>query len=241
MKLVESISENTYKGTVSVIPFFPFSMENRQESFEFLKGFFNTFAPTAIGLVYPGRRTLGPWHDGNAWGKGHEWDLFQYIYALKHQTGAPIVLAINYQDIIDFGIFPYAQEGHKIGLDTVLVSAPVVDELEYFTAEMTNGGVGTAFIIDGFKDEDLKRLIEFSTSFVYSSNPVPVDSAIRSDVRRRYFYRASSEAPVADYRQDDFTGWILEDAIGYANWNPDWSEIDSAKIWSEIQRWMNRS
>ena len=142
-RLPDCFGQAFLAGRRMVVPFFPFLPGAAEELFRLLLdlGTPPSSVP-AVGLVYPGRRVLPGFPARRAErGQFSPFDLFQFAYALKHQTGLPTALAIHYRDILDFGIFPFAQEGHKVGLELFLVKDPLLEELDYFSAEIVSGGV----------------------------------------------------------------------------------------------------
>ncbi len=175
MRLRESIDEAIYRGDTPVIPFFPFPVADRQAAFDFLLRLAATAPPEAIGLVYPGEaaldevpaRTVDPQ-------KFSEWDLFQFIYALKHQAGLPVVLAIHYQDVIRFGVIPYSQEGHRVGIDALLIRDPEPAEMDFFSSELAVGGVGLAVMLSGGMSEAaIRDLLIYANAFAYFPDGLP--------------------------------------------------------------------
>lgn len=159
MKLADSIREDLRGGTVPVVPFFAFPDGDPTPLFDLVVAFCEARATTALGLVFPGRRVLAGIPGRRPAGRPVlEWDLFQFLYALKHRTGMPTALAVHYRDILDFGIYPYAQEGHKVGLDLLLVRDPILEELDYFSAEVVAGGIGFGLVAGaGFTAEAAAR------------------------------------------------------------------------------------
>lgn len=224
MRLRETIAEAHYQGRAPVIPFFPFPKSRRQEGFDFLVALGTKSAPAAIGLVYPGRRVLASYPPFIGEPDGYwEWELFQFVYALTHQTGVPVVLAIHYLDILRFGIIPYGQEGHAVGLDTLLVTGLAMDGADGFAIELAANGVGLAYLLDeGLAGPEVETFARQATSFLYLPRAdEAVEAAARAHAKVRLFQNAAA-ARFPHPPGDRAGGWVVEAPLGPSAWDPDW-------------------
>lgn len=240
MRLREAIAESDYQERDPVIPFFPFPKSQRQEGFNFLKALAQKSAPAALGLVYPGRQVLAaypayPEEPAGYW----EWELFQFIYAFTRQAGLPVVLAIHYLDILRFGIIPYGQEGHTIGLDTLLVTGLVMSEAEGFTTEMAANGVGVAFVLaESLAEPDRTVLCNRASSFLYlpgAEDSGRIEATARGRVR---LFRSTEQAPAIRRPGDGRRGWILEAPFGHFGWEADWSLANLQPVLDRLETWV---
>jgi hypothetical protein len=241
----QAFAEAVYEGRRPVIPFFPFPLTRRPEAFRFLLATVDRAAPAAIGLVYPGRQVLAQ-HPALSPGPDEfsEWDLFQFIYAFKAQTGQPVALAVHYRDIIGFGVIPYGQEGHKVGLDTLLVRDPIPAELDYFAAEMLQHGVGLSFVIDESVDpDDLPRLRRYATSFVYLAGgaSLPPAAAAEQPESAPVFETENGNHPEVSTRGGEpvVSGLILEQVLPGRSGSPEWEEGHVSAVCAKVRQAQN--
>ncbi|MBN2430961.1 MAG: tryptophan synthase subunit alpha [Acidobacteria bacterium] len=235
-RIKQAYADAVYEGRRPVIPCFPFPVNRRQKAFRFILELAERVAPTGIGLVYPGRQVFVQ-HPAVAPAPEEfsEWDLFQFVYALKAQTGQPVVLAIHYRDIVGFGVIPYGQEGHKVGLDALLVRQPIVAELDYFAAEMLQHGVGLSFIIDaGVDHSELTRLRRYATAFVYVADDMALSAVLASHETESapvfHSCRRREPAPGAQPGEPVRTGILLDHVLPGSPVNPTWemTQLDQA-------------
>ncbi len=226
VRLPECFGQAAQAGRHVVLPFFPFVPGTEEELFRLL---LDLGAPPAsvpaVGLVYPGRRVLPGFPARRpARGQFSPFDLFQFAYALKHQTGLPTALAIHYRDILDFGIFPFAQEGHKVGLELFLVKDPILEELDYFTSEIVSGGISFGVVAGAELTADAADTLR-----PYVNGPCCAPDGLAAPGPRRLFdgtevpflfcapaAAAPEEEPVPAGR----VGWLLETRLG-ASWKRD--------------------
>lgn len=238
MRLKEAIAEHGYRHENPVLPFFPYLHAHRRGLHQFLEQLSAAGPLTAVGLIYPGRPVLADWPvRADDWSLECEWDLLQFIYFLKQRLALPVVLAIHYLDICRFGVIPYAQEGHTIGLDALLVRDPFPEELDFFSAELSAGGVGLAFALDeDLPEPDCERLAGYASAFLYwtaAAAAVPGEWANRrADLR--LFRKAE---PPAGPPPAERTAWVLEQPTGQAVWAPDWTACDVAAAAGRIRAW----
>lgn len=219
MKLADSIREDIRGGAAPVLPFFAFPGGDPSPLFDLVATLCETRAMTGLGLVFPGRRVLAGVPGRRSPGRPiREWDLFQFLYALKHRTGMPTALAVHYRDILDFGIYPYAQEGHKVGLDLLIVRDPILEELDYFTAEVVAGGIGFGLVADAGFTTDAAGLAR-----PYLSGPVCYPDGITPPGPARLLSETSLpalfRAPAASGRSADGpVPRLPREASGRAGW-----------------------
>ncbi|MBP7865508.1 MAG: hypothetical protein KA419_06125 [Acidobacteria bacterium] len=222
MKLADSFREDARGGKAPVVPFFPFPTGDPSPLFDRVVALCETRPTTALGLVFPGRRVLDGVSGRRPAGRPVlEWDLFQFLFALKQRTGMPTVLAVHYRDILDFGIYPYAQEGHKVGLDLLLVRDPILDELDYFTAEVVAGGIGFGVVAGaGFTADAAGRARPYLSGPVCFPDGItpPGPARLFSETTLPALFRAppcpgrpgSGPLPCLPREASDRAGWYLE-------------------------------
>jgi hypothetical protein len=241
MRLKDVFTECDYRGLRPVIPFFPFPRRDRPEALDFLARLLENLPDGAVGLAHPGMPDFpadaaAPEAAGEA---AAEWDVFQFVYALKHRTGAPVVLALHYGDLLRFGIIPYGQEGHKVGLDALLVRDPLPEELDYFSAELAAHGVGlAAWLRAGLPAADARTLCGYATAFAYAEEGFDPGPARAGESSPRMFWEAQgAPAPVADLPADGRSGWLLPVTIGTGS-PGGWTGLDPAALAAAIDAWM---
>ncbi|HOB51318.1 MAG TPA: hypothetical protein PK176_00955 [Acidobacteriota bacterium] len=238
MRLKEAIAEHGYRDENPVLPFFPYLHEHRRGLHQFLERLVAAGPLTAVGLIYPGRPVLADWPvRADDWSLEREWDLLQFIYFLKQRLALPVVLAIHYLDVCRFGVIPYAQEGHTIGLDALLVRDPFHEELDFFSAELSAGGVGLAFVLDeDLPEPECERLAGYASAFLYwtaGAAAVPGEWANRRADLRLFRKAEPPSGPPPAGR----TAWVLEQPSGQAVWEPDWAACDVAAAAGRIRAW----
>ena len=236
MRLKDAFTECDYRGVLPVVPFFPFPRQDRPGALEFLARLLEYQPYGIVGLAHPGRPVFPPGAAAPepADDEIAEWDLFQFIYSLKHRTGAPVVLALHYEDLLRFGIIPYGQEGHKVGLDTLLVRDPLPEELDYFSAEMAANGVGlAAWLTEGMTAADARTLCAYATAFAYD------EAGLASgEGGARVFRKAGgAPAPAAVVSSNGRSGWLLPVAEGPVS-SGGWTGLDPAALAGIIDAWM---
>jgi len=234
-RLKQAFADAVYEGQRPVIPCFPFPVSRRQKAFRFILGLADRVAPAGIGLIYPGRPVF---HRSRAAAPLPEefshWDLFQFIYALKAQSGQRVVLAIHYRDIIGFGVIPYGQEGHKVGLDALLVREPAAAELDYFAAEMLQHGVGLGFVIDAaVPPAERDRLRRYATAFVYVADDLPLSAMVapgEPEASPLFHSGLRSPSSLAPPGEPDLAGILLEKVLPGVAEPPAWDagQLDRA-------------
>jgi len=244
MRLKEAIADAFYHKRRPIIPFFPFLQGNEGKALSFLIQLAEKYPPTALGLVYPGRQVFRSQPVVKRPPETCvEWELFQFVYTLKAQTGLPVVLAIHYRDIMAFGVIPYSQEGHKIGLDALLVKDCVFEELDIFSSELAVGGVGLSSIIDDqMTKEQALCLWRYATAFVYLPGSVGNRGAFseRPESNRIIFVKADGnrimnfESP----ETTESTGGILESVAGQGRGDFTWSNAELEELIHRIRRHM---
>ncbi len=239
MRLKDAFTECDYRGLLPVIPFFPFPRRDRTHAMEFLARLLENLPYGIIGLARPGMPTFPDIADAAQAADEDisEWDVFQFIYALKHRTGAPVVLALHYRDLLQFGIIPYGQEGHKVGLDALLVRDPLPDELDYFSAELSAHGVGlAAWLRAGMPAVEARALCGYATAFAFDEGDLDPGVATAGEVLPRVFREAQGTPnPDAGASRKGRSGWILPVTISGPGV---WAEVDPAALAGIIDAWM---
>jgi hypothetical protein len=236
MRLKEAFTECDFQGRTPVLPFFPFPLREPQAALDFLVTVFEEIPWSAAGLAYPGVSLAAPGGEAALPGGTDdvEWNIFQFIYALKHRTGVPVVLALRYADILRFGIIPYGQEGHKVGLDALLARDPLPEELDYFTAEMAGHGVALAAWLHPSMDAAAARsLCGYASAFAYLEGGIHEETREASaGGRLRRFQRAEEEPAVRS--EPGVEGWILTEPLGPKGWAGD---ADPSAVAAQIRAW----
>lgn len=242
MRLKDAFTECDYRGLLPVIPFFPFPWRDRQAALEFLARLLEDLPQGIIGLAHPGAPTVLPDAEAPdpAGGDIPEWDVFQFVYALKHRTGAPVVLALHYGDLLRFGIIPYGQEGHKVGLDALLVRDPLPEELDYFSAELAAHGVAlAAWLGAGMPAAAARTLCGYATAFAYAEASPDAAPPAGAEGRLRVFRQAPGEPdPGAGGCADSRWGWLLPVTGGTVAGAGGWAGRDPAALAGTIEAWM---
>lgn len=159
--LMEKIRETRRSGGAPVIPFVPFPQHDWKTGVDHFLEVWDSSSPAAMGVVFPGRRVFRrpPGARGNAASAPPgaacappaapvDWDVFRFCHALKSRSGMPLVLAVHYRDVVAFGIIPYAQESHKVGLDSLLIAGPALGDLDYLSSELGSANVGLSLVFD---------------------------------------------------------------------------------------------
>ena len=239
MRLKEAFTECDYHGLLPVIPLFPFPRRERSGALDFLSRLLESLPHGIAGLAHPGTPAspAGGDEPGPAGAEVSEWEVFQFIYALKHRTGAPVVLALDYRDVLRFGIIPYGQEGHKVGLDALLVRDPLPEELDYFSAELAANGVGlAAWLRAGMPAAEARALRGYATAFAYAEAEWDAGPAGGGEGGPRLFRPAvGAPAPAVEAASDGRSGWLLPVAVSGPG---GWVALDPAALAETIQAWM---
>jgi len=122
-------------------------------------------------------------------------------------------------------------------MDALLVRDPFPEELDFFSAELSAGGVGLAFALDdGLPEPDCERLAEYASAFLYwtaAAAVVPGEWANRRTDLRLFRKAEPPDGPPPAGR----TAWVLEQPTGLTVWEPDWATIDVAATVGRIRAW----
>lgn len=239
MRLKDAFTECDYRGLLPVIPFFPFPRRDRMRAMEFLARLLENLPYGIIGLAGPGMPTFPDIEDAAQAADEDisEWDVFQFMYALKHRTGAPVVLALHYIDLLQFGIIPYGQEGHKVGLDALLVRDPLPEELDYFSAELAAHGVGlAAWLRAGMPAAEVRALCGYATAFAFTEAD-PENGLVEAGCPRVFREVRGAPSPAAEVSSDGRSGWLLPVAIG-TDASDGWAGMDPVALAGIVDAWM---
>lgn len=235
MRLTEAFQQEWSQNRPPVLPFFPVPLPAEDSVWPFLEAVCQNTRLCALGLIFPGRRVLAgaaPSEPGA--GNPDEWDVFRFIWQLKRKTGLPLVLAIHYQDLLRFGIIPYGQESHRIGLDALLVRSPDPVELEYLTSEMSAAGTGLAFRLESRDRAAQYNLLKsYTSAFLFLPgrvSPLPPADHPQSSPPLFFTARPAQKAGNNPGPATVRHGWLIEDSLGDGSWRSGREKLDPAPL-----------
>ncbi len=166
MRFLEKIN-NYLKGSLKpVIPEFKLdvlSNEKEIEKFGFsLVDFFQSLETDDKNLIISLNKNLK---------RTDMWDIFQFFYFLSHNFEATLMLKIDLNSIMNFGVMPFGWESHKVGIENVLIDEDEIElkDLELIFNEFGLSGVSLSLrkeyknFVSGFVfgEEDLSDVEEF--------------------------------------------------------------------------------
>lgn len=216
MRLKDYFQECLWEGLTPVLPLYPFPIHDVEAGFLHLVDLARHLELGALGISHP----------GNSCVDFDDWDLFHFLYALKYQTGLPLVLAARHRDVSSFGPIPYAQEGNRVGLDALLLREPCARDLEVLAAELTGNGIGLALESPGRgADGEGFGLWRHATAFwVGADRPVSLPAVLPC-------LAPADGAPASP--PEGVAGWILSRSLpdGGGDSLPPGEEVEVLRAW----------